>query len=186
MHIYRAAIIVKKKKKRKGCARFPVEKRGWIYVEGWIDKSDGSTDGSWLYRSGARKRREESRREGKRIFREKWETDERGRIYRCVRAYIRDFQATTTTLIQLISPFSIQPPIPRIRSNTNPREVEDSSHFRPLKIKPSIGRGIYSQPPVQEFTLSQRYFTIPCFISKTISIHPGINSIRVSGIIRGT
>lgn len=41
-YVQRAAIIVKKKKKM----RFPVEKREWIYVEGWIDKSDGSTDGS--------------------------------------------------------------------------------------------------------------------------------------------
>lgn len=130
MHMYRAVIIVKKKKKRKGCARFPVEKRGWIYVEGWIDKSDGSTDGSWLYRSEARKRREESRREGERIFREKWETDERGRIYRCVRAYIRDFQATTTTLIQLISPFSIQPPIP---PNTFEYQSSRSRGFVPFQ-----------------------------------------------------
>lgn len=40
--MYRADNCQKKKK----CARFPVEKKGWIYVEGWIDKSDGSTDGS--------------------------------------------------------------------------------------------------------------------------------------------
>lgn len=42
-YVQRAAIIVKKKKKK---MRFPVEKREWIYVEGWIDKGDGSTDGS--------------------------------------------------------------------------------------------------------------------------------------------
>lgn len=144
-YVQRAAIIVKKKKKR--CGFQSKKGSGFTWKGGSIRVMDRRMDRDCTDRNQGKE--EGSRREGKRIFREKWETDERGRIYR----YVRTRFPATTTLVQLISPFSIQPL--SLYARIPPPEVEDSSHFRPLKIKPSIGRGIYSQPPVQEFTLSR-------------------------------